>query len=652
MVDAASFPKLREFLKIVPPFHLLPVTVLEDLARTLIIEYFPKGEIILSPTSPPNQFLYIIRTGGVKLLVPKKEDQTSDRVYDYRDEGEFFGLFSLLNNEPTHFKIVAEEDTICYLIKKESFKKLLDAHPDILFYFTMGPSKGFRQFYLGEVTSEPLYKKESEIEQVLFAARVKDVMRPHVVTCSPEERVTDAAERMTKRSLGSLIVLDALGGPIGIVTDGDLRSKILASGKLANVSVAEVMSQPVRSIRPDAFCFEAVLAMLTHKIKYLAVMDDSKMIGIISEHDLMVSQGSNPVAIIKGIQQAAHIDEAATVRRSIDRSMRIILEHGGMAKDLCELITTLNDHLTQKVITLSEEEIIREGNERPHVPYCWVALGSEGRREQTLRTDQDNAIIFADLPSDEEEKVRTYFLKLAEKVVSGLEKCGFPRCKGGIMAVNPRWCQPYRVWKDYFRNWILRFGHTDEEALQTFIFFDFRPLYGEYQFIKGIQECILENLAHRNTFLREMAETAVFHQTPLSFFKRLVVEKSGQHKNQLNLKRNGLTPLIDAVRTLSLDGGIFVTNTLDRILALVEKGILSRAEADDLNEAFNAIMLVRVRHHVELIDQGRIPDNYIDPAELSIIQRTMLKEAFKAIDRLQKLLKLRFDLKLINPYWE
>jgi CBS domain-containing protein len=484
-----------------------------------------------------------------------------------------------------------------------------------------------------------------EVGQVLFTGRVREVMRTNVLTCPPEETVVGVARRMTTLGVGSAIVVDEAGIPTGIVTDRDFRSKVLATGKLSNVPVIDVMSRPVQSISPDSFCFEAILSMITHKIKYLTVMDGLNLLGIISEHDLMVFQGNNPVAVIKGIQQATTIEQVVAIRRNIDLAMRVILQHGGMAKDICELITTLNDHLTQKIIVLAEEAMVREGQGLPPVPYSWIALGSEGRREQTLRTDQDNAIIFADVPPEKEEEVQNYFLSLAEKVVSGLEKCGFPRCKGGIMAVNPKWCQPYRVWTEYFRHWLVDFDYPAEEILQTFVFFDFRPLYGPFDYTAGIKECITEGLNKRRSFLRDMAETAVLHQTPLGFFKRLVVEKSGEHKNKLNLKLNGLTPLVDAIRTLALEQGIFETHTLDRLSGLIEKGILPQGEADDLRDAFNVIMLVRVRHHVDVISQGGEPDNYVNPDELSIIQRTMLKEAFKTIDRLQRLLEMRYDIK-------
>jgi CBS domain-containing protein len=644
MPEALPLEKLSDFIKTVPPFHLLPRSAMDEFVRTLIIEYFPKGDTILSPKSSPTQFLYIIRSGGVRFLLSEKDGKGGDRVYDYRDEGDFFGLISLLSGEPSPFTIVAEEDTLCYLVKKEVFKKLIGEYPDVFLYFTSGPSKGFKQFDTGSLPVDAFARGEPGAEQVLFTGRIKDVMHVNVLTCPPEETIVGVARRMTEREVGSVIVVDDIGIPIGILTDGDLRSKVLASGKLVNLPVMDVMNRPVQCVAPDAFCFEAVLSMTTNRIKYLPVMDGMKLVGIISEHDLMVSQGNNPVAVIKGIQQATNVEQVVLIRKNIDLAMNVILEHGGMAKDICELITTLNDHLTRKLIALAEEATVREGFGRPPVPYAWLALGSEGRREQTLRTDQDNALIFADDSSEGEEEARSYFLNLAEKVVSGLERCGFPRCKGGIMAVNPKWCQPLRVWKEYFRHWILDVDYPAEEVLATFVFFDCRPIYGQYELVTGIAGHILELLDEGNSFAREMAKTAILHKTPLGFFKRLVVEKSGEHKNKLNLKLNGLTPLVDAIRTLALSQKVFDTNTLDRISALVEKESLTPAEADDLRDAFNVIMLTRVRHHVNILRQGGVPDNYVNPDELSIIQRTMLKEAFKTIDRLQGLLELRYGV--------
>ncbi len=644
MPEVLPLGKLIDFMKTVPPFHLLPHDTVDELARTLVIEYFPEGDTILSPHKAPTQFLYIIRSGGVRFLQSEKNSPGGETIYDYRDERDFFGLLSLLSGKPSPFTIVAEEDTLCYLIRKKVFKKFLEEFPDVFAYFTSGPSKGLKPFDTASLSMDSV-ALEPATEHVLFTSRIRDVMNKNVLTCPQEETIVGAARRMTEREVGSVIVVDRDSVPVGILTDGDLRSKVLASGRLVNFPVTDVMNRPIQSVSPVSFCFEAILSMIANRIKYLPVMDGTKLIGIVSERDLVAPQGNNPVAVIRGFQQAKSVDELVAIRKNIDQAMQVILEHGGMARDICELITTLNDHLTQKLIVLAEEGMAKEGHGRPPVPYAWLALGSEGRREQTLRADQDNALVFADDSPEREEEIRTYFLRFAEKVVSGLDRCGFPRCKGGIMATNPKWCQPLHVWKEYFRHWIVDFDYPAEEVLATFVFFDYRPIHGEYELGTRTLGYISEFLDEGKGFVREMAKTAVLHKTPLGFFKRLVVEKSGEHKNKLNLKLNGLTPLVDAVRTLALGQKIFETNTLDRISALAGKESLTSAEADDLRDAFNIIMLARVRHHFHLLSQGGVPDNYIDPDELSIIQRTMLKEAFKTIDKLQGLLEFRYDIK-------
>jgi CBS domain-containing protein len=647
MPEKVPLNKLRDFLSTVPPFHLLSEAALEEIVRTLVIEYFPKAQIILSPGAPPTDFLYIIRSGGVRLLTTEKEGESSEKIFDYRDEGEFFGLISLLSGEPSPFTVVAEEDTLCYLIKKDIFKKILLDHPGITLYFTTGPSKGFKAAHAELIPLEAPQRAGFEVGQILFTSRVRDVMRSPVLTCSMDQRVVDAARMMTNINVGSMIVVDDLHQPIGIMTDTDLRVKLLAPGNLQNVAVKEVMSQPVKSVSPEAFCYEAFLSMITNRVKHLAVLDGRKLVGIISGHDLMLAQGNDPVAITKEIQQAMDVTQLVVARGRIEQAMKIIFKHGGSAKEMCELVTTLNDQLTQKIILLAEEEMVGEGWGPPPVPYAWIALGSEGRREQTLATDQDNAIVFSDVPSKEVIEIQSYFLKLAEKVVSGLERCGFPRCKGGIMSVNPKYCQPYLVWEDYFVHWMLRADDSPQEVMIHSVFFDLRSIYGPQEFEKKIIDSISFCLDQRGPFLRELAENAIYNRPPLGFFKKLVVEKTGEHQNMLDLKKRGLTPLVESVRIFALERRIFETNTLDRISALSDQEVLPREEAEDLKEAFNVLMLMRVRHHVMEMNEGREPGNYVNPDELSLIQRAMLKEAFKAIDQLQGHLETHFGLRKV-----
>lgn len=647
MAEVGTPRKITNFLKSVPPFDLLPDMALQELALTLTIEHFSEGEIILSPEGPPTRFLYLIRTGGVKLFIPDPEKQGTEKVIDIRGEKEFFGIFSLLTNRPSPFKIQAEKDTVCYLLKKGVFARFLDTYVDLLLYFTMGPSKGFKPGVTG--TSSPAPGPAGlEADSLLFSNRIRDVMHPKVITCQPTETIVEAARRMTQRGIGSLIVVDPDQQPIGIVTDGDLRKKVIADARLFDMPVREIMSSPLKSISPDSFYFEAVIAMIRNRIKYLPVMEGEDLVGILSERDLMISQGNNPVALIRQVHQAPDLDQLVAIHKEITRTMKVMLERGGQAKEICELITQLNDHLTHKIIRLGEEAMVRQGLGRPPVEYVWMALGSEGRQEQTLSTDQDNALVFADGDHSREAEVQTYFLALAEQVVSGLERCGFPRCTGDMMASNPKWCQPLRVWKEYYRKWITTRDLSAQDILISSIFFDFRTIYGPEDFLKELARSIKEAVGETRTFLPNMALRSLETRPPLGFFNRLIVEKSGEYKNKLNLKLHGFIPLVDAVRILALEQGLTKTNTLERIQGLTAKGVFPGDDGRDLYESFNLLMLLRFRHHLDQMNLGKKLDNYVNPSALTQIQRSMLKSAFKAIDRLQNQIEIRFGLTAVR----
>lgn len=645
MNDSRSAGKIYDFLKTVPPFHLMPDPEIRDLSRTLTLEHFHRDQVILSPSASPTRFLYLIRSGEVQLIPPGGPKGSEGTVVDMRGEGEFFGFFSLLGNRPSPFTIVAEKDTLCFLLDKNSFLRLLDTYPDVLLYFTMGPSKGFKTAVPGRSAEETGPSPSGPEPDVLFfTARVRDIMHPHVATCPETESVVAAARLMTTRGVGSLIVVDPGQKPIGILTDGDLRRKVIASGQLKDVPVQGIMSHPLSAVAPDAFLFDAILVMIHKRIKYLPVLRGQDLAGILSERDLMISQGNNPVAIIRRIEQAPDLEELILIRKEITHTLQVMLERGGQAREICQLITQLNDHLTVRIIELSLADLARQGQRPPPMPFVWVSLGSEGRQEQTLSTDQDNALIFGDSDAETESRAKEYFLTLAEQVVSGLERCGFPRCNGDMMASNPQWCQPLRVWKDYYRKWIFQRDLSAQDILISSIFFDFRTIYGPEHLLNELIASVRAAIPESKVFLPHMALRSLELRTPLSFFNRFVVERSGQYKNRLNIKRHGLMPLIDAVRILALEQGIFRTNTLDRIADLQEKEIFAPGDGNNLREAFNLMMLLRLQHNLDQLKKGEELDNYIEPSELGTIQRSNLKMAFKAIDRLQSQIEIRYGL--------
>ncbi len=281
-------------------------------------------------------------------------------------------------------------------------------------------------------------------------------------------------------------------------------------------------------------------------------------------------------------------------------------------------------------------EISEKKYGQPPVPYCWIAFGSEGRKEQTFKTDQDNAIIYADTTPEEEDRVKKYFSDFTIFVRDSLIKCGFPLCPADYMASNPKWCQPLKVWKKYFSNWIST--PTADAVLNSVTFFDFRPVYGETELSDTLRDFLISMLKGQKVFLGYLANMAIKNRPPIGFLKTFVVEKSGEHKDELNLKVKGIAPLIDIVRLFALEKGIKETSTLERINVLRDKHTMVQEYADELEQAFEFIMLLRIQNQYEQIKTGRTPDNFINPNKLSNLEKKSLKEAFHLISEIQDMI--------------
>jgi CBS domain-containing protein len=370
------------------------------------------------------------------------------------------------------------------------------------------------------------------------------------------------------------------------------------------------------------------------------VVEKDVLKGIISQHDLVMLQGSSPLAVINDIHEQTSVDGLVDLIQIMDRTVKSLLVSGVSAKDIVAFISECNDHLTERIIALTEKSLREEGLGDPPVDYCWLALGSEGRREQTLRTDQDNAIIYYDPEPGTEKQVNDYFLTLAERVVSGLERCGFPLCKGGIMASNPKWCQPETTWQRYFATWINK--ASPEDLLNCTIFFDFRPLTGSFHLAQRLRSFLNKHVQSSLAFLRHLATNALLIGPPLGFFRTLVVEKAGVHKNELNLKTSGLVPVVDAIRVLSLSQQSSVTNTLNRLELASRQKLISKEMAENVEEAYNFVMMLRINNHHVQKEMNLEPSNYVDPKRLSKLQQKTLIESFHVIRDLQGEVGSRF----------
>lgn len=619
------------FLSQVPPFQFLEPEVLRGVAESLSLEFHPKGAVILQQDGPVSESLRIIQKGAVKItLRPKGGGE--EVVVDCRERGESFGLVSLMGGQQKT-TVLALQDTLCYLLPKARLDELLATHPAITEYLLQFHLTKYVDMTAREIQGKSLFLGSSD--HLLFTARVGEICRREPVTVESDATIREAARRMAESRQSAVLVLGPEGRPDGIVTDTDLRSKVVARGQSIEEPVTRIMSQPVVTVEEQDPCFEVVLRMLQRNIHHVAVTREGVLRGVITNHDFMVLQGRSPLAFSEDIERQTTLEGLAPVSQKTLSVIGALLREGTRSANLVRLISELNDRVVRKVLELAEREL-----GPPPVPYCWLALGSEGRKEQTFRTDQDNALVYAEPRETQRERVVEYFRRFTVLVRNGLIRCGFEPCPANCMASNPDWCQPLSVWKGYFTRWITE--PTPKAVLHSQIFFDFRPLQGDETLAWELREHLGRLIPDFPVFLGFLANMLVQNRPPLGFFGSVTVERSGEHKDGLNLKLKGLAPLVDIARLFALERGVRAASTLERLEALRGGTTLISDQVDELVYAFEFMTLLRIHHQYRQMEAGRPIDNFIRLDGLSHLELQSLKNAFRLVQRIQDQLMERY----------
>jgi CBS domain-containing protein len=400
-------------------------------------------------------------------------------------------------------------------------------------------------------------------------------------------------------------------------------------------AVSRIMSSPLSAVPAQAPVSEALMIMMMKNIKHLAVTDtDEKVIGIVTNKDILEAHGQSPFFLLREIHAATRIDEITDKHSQLPGLIQSLISSGAKAMNVARMVSVISDGILNKLIGFAIDEL-----GPPPVRFSFMIVGSEGRREQTLKTDQDNAIVYEDPPAETEEVIRGYFLALGEKVCNWLDQAGYTFCNGGAMAKNPKWCQPLSVWKKYFSTWI---GTAEPEALmQSSIFFDFRGGYGDMDMVGALRKHLFESLAEHPYFFRYLAETTLERKPPLGLFRTFIVESKGEHRDALDVKSPMIT-IVNYTRLYALRNGIEETNTQERMYQLFLKKRLSWEDYHDFEQAYSFLMQLRLARQITaVIRENAKPDNYINPNKLSRLEQTMLKEIFKRIEKYQE--KMVFD---------
>lgn len=622
------------FLRSTRPFNELDDQTLERISKRMGLDFFDRETLVLEQNVSELTHLFLIFRGAVRISLTDAADQSI--LQDVRGEGSHFGALSIIRGVKSLFNVEAIEDTFCYLLDKEIFLDLLKKSPSFAGHLWEKFSSDVMDSAYEELRSQKLQPK-AEQALSLFTSRVRDIVKRPLEVVSASDTIQTAASLMTEKGVGSILVRDSSDDIVGIITDNDLRTKVVSRGVSPQCPVSDAMTCPVKSIPADTLCFDALITMMNLETHHLAIVDGTTTVGVVSAHDIMVDQGISPLSLYREIVAQTEIEGLYPLSEATPLIVRKLITEGAKANDVAKMITALNDHIVTRVLILLEKQL-----GPPPYPYCWILMGSEGRQEQTFKTDQDNALIYETPPEDWDhvKSGKLYFRRFGNLAIQHLEACGYPLCKGEIMASNPKWRKPYVVWRNYFDRWMS--APEPQAVLHATIFFDFRAGHGHQQLAEKLRDYIVIQAPNRGLFLMHLARDCMSTKIPLSFFRNLLVEKDGEHKDRLDIKSRGLTPFVDFARIMALRHGLKETNTLSRFRILGEAGLIPSEIYTEALEAYEFQTQIRLVHQLRLLESGLQPDNYVNPAELSDLEKQTLKEAFAVIGRIQGYIKNEF----------
>ncbi len=620
-----------EVLRRHAPFDRMALPHLEFLAKHAQLAFYPKGEVIVAPGRGPARTLYIIKQGRVRGEIESRRSPSAAEVWEL-EPGECFPIGAMLGRRPVVMTHRAVEDTFCFELDHDDFDKLLALSPVF---------QDFCSRRLAAMLAEALRGMQADLatqeNAISFNAPLASLVRRTPVTCPPELPLRQAVARMHAERVGSIVVVDAHARPIGIFTLHDLLGRVAARGLSLDTAVVEVMTPNPLALAAQATANEAMITMARHGIGHLCVVADGRLAGVISERDLFSLQRVSLVRLTRAIGRAPDVETLIKYKRDMRELIEHMLAQGASVIQLTQIIATLNDHLTRRVIALC---VAAHG--APSVPFTWLAFGSEGRQEQTLKTDQDNGMLFQPPPDRTADAVRAELLPLARRINEALAACGFPLCNGEVMASNPACCLTFEEWRHRFAGWV---EHGEpEHLLQASIFFDLRVIDGDARPVEALRAAMLEQVARVPRFQRQLAENALRLEPPLGLLRDFNLERRGEHAHMLDLKLRGAMPFVDGARLLALAHGVHETNTYARLRALTGEGAVRAAEAEAWCDAYAFIQLLRLRQHQAQERAGQTLSNHLDPDRLNDLDRRVLKEAFRQARKLQSFLALEYRL--------
>lgn len=609
-IDNPELSIVAEFLRECLPFDDLPEEDFNKVVNQLEVTYFTQGHMF--DKDSPDSGLRIVRSGAVELR------DTKNRLLDRLGEGESFNL-SGLNKEESDVRAILIEDCLIYLLREEYYHAMRDSHRHIDRFFHSQRSRRLRRAARHEPHPSSMMR------------HISAMMSTEVLTVAPQDTIIQVAKAMDARRVSSALVLDS-DTVCGIVTDRDLRSRVLAAGLSSDLPVSRVMTEGPQSIAADSTVFDATLFMTRQNYHHLPVMENDKLAGIITTSDLMLARQDDPVYLVQHVSRQKDTEGLKAIVKNMPNLLVQWVNAGVRANQVGHILTAISDAVTARLIELHME---RAGP--APVPFCWLGFGSQARGEQLIGADQDNGLLISNELSDSD---KPWFEQLAHAVCDGLNECGYVYCPGEVMATTDEWRQTLAGWKSTVSRWTR--SPTPAAVMRVSIFFDLRSVYGDPGLCRELQQHMLKTASKDSIFLAALAANVLGAPAPLGIFRRFVVERNGEHRDSLDLKKRGIIPIVDIVRIHALANQVTAVNTNERLSELARKKALTINDSRNMQDALHFIMQLRIRSQARQIVRGEKTSNHCTPKDLPKLAKEQLRDAFTILDTAQDAVRLKF----------
>ncbi|MDP2061731.1 MAG: putative nucleotidyltransferase substrate binding domain-containing protein [Phaeovulum sp.] len=589
------------FLETVHPYDTLPKDELARVAGCFVRNEFAADTLVYQ-IGEPLAGIFLIKRGGVEVL-----DRNGGLV-SLLAARNTFGERGLMRDGLAATTAHTREDSTILMLPAIEFRELIARFPSFERFFNRGRGQDHH-------TSD------------ISTLKVADLIARKPLSCAPDTPVAEAARMMRDAQISSLGVTDG-EKLVGILTVRDLANKVLAEGRSATTPVAKVMTAKPISLPPTALGTDILHIMLERKIGHLPIVEDGRFVGMITQTDLTRFQAVSSAVLVRDLAGATKVAEMAAVTARIPRLLVQLVGGNHAHEVVTRLITDIADTVTRRLLALAEAEL----GAAP-VPYLWLACGSQGRQEQTGISDQDNCMIIHNNATPDD---MVYFAKMAKIVSDGLNECGYVYCPGDMMATADRWRVRQKLWRDYFQRWIA--VPSNEAQMLASVMFDLRPIGGTVSLYQELQQETLDMAAKNSIFVAHMIANSLKHTPPLGLIRGFATIRSGEHRNHIDMKHNGVVPVADLARVYALQGRLTAANTRARLQGAEAAGIISTSGARDLIEAYDLIASMRLENQALLVRSGRKPDNFLSPTDLSDFERSHLRDAFVVVRTMQSAL--------------